>query len=308
MNTRVFALRRICVDIHGEQRDIIVMSLPLRMKHLALPAALLALSCAAQIPNAGFEAWIDTSGHDEPVGWISGNDYSLLFWGLTCVPGQPSHSGTYRLELTSLYAACLGTAPGIVTTGDATTGVPGFPFDQRPATLNGVWQQTTNGGQSSAGVLLTRWNTLSLHRDTIGFGALNAVGNITTWQMFSVPIAYVSALDPDTAIITLTSGIMYGTTLLVDDLSFGSSMDILLFQEPDELTLTPVPTADVLELSATRSIDHVTVLDVAGRVALEAKVMGPHARLHVAGLPSGPYVLRALSNDRPEMTRVFVKE
>lgn len=248
-------------------------------------AVIAATTSFAQIPNAGFEDWTNTSGYNTPTSWDNLNATTNPLSTYTCIKGTPGYAGASYLQLISKTVMGLGVVPGVAVSGvlDVTAAQPksGFPFTQRPGSLTGAWQYMAYG--SDAGhiiVFLSRWNMTTMSRDTIAYTDHTLSGMVMSWASFNIPLTYMSTASPDSAIIVLSAS---GTTpvansyLYVDTLQFTGSatgivnttayadMDIIVSPNP-ALSNTSVAFSGTTGNTAT-----ITITDISGKVVYTAQ-------------------------------------
>lgn len=249
------------------------------------------LRASAQIPNAGFESWVDMGGYTEPIGWNTYNDvWTQQGYFATCDPGTPGAVGFYHAMLTSRTVQ-QGTTPiqGWMSTS--------FAYTDRPAMLTGQWQygiQPNDTGQVTVALVNSAAST------SIALGTLSVTGNLSSWQLFQVPLTYFSTDIPDTAYIQIVSSIDFaspvaGSFVKVDDLRFEGSVGISEKARHTPVFLYPSPGTDVLNFK-TSVPGTLQLLDTVGRVVLHVPVTSPVGAVDVSSLAPGLYTYR--STDR----------
>lgn len=288
--------------------------------------AIVAATCSfAQIPNAGFEDWTNTSGYNTPTGWDNLNATTTLASTYTCTKGTPGYAGASYLQLTSKTVMGLGVVPGVAVSGvlDVTAAQPksGFPFTQRPGYLTGEWQYMAYG--SDAGhiiVFLSRWNMTTMSRDTIAYTDHTLSGMVMSWASFSIPLTYMSTASPDSAIIVLSAS---GTTpvansyMYVDTLQFTGSAtgianttahaDMGLVVSPNPaLSGTSVSFAGTKGNTAT-----ITVTNISGKVvytAQQAEQAGnTTVHINTSSFASGLYLVSVSDERGRAITKLVIQ-
>lgn len=267
----------------------------------------------AQIPNAGFEQWVDQGGYTEPANWLTYNDVlTPQGYFATCDPGTPGATDAYHAMITSRTTPEGSTIQGWMSAGTSATHA-GFPYAQRPATLIGQWQygiQPSDTGEVQ--IALIGWNGSSGGPEMIAHGSLKVTGNVGAWTTFSVPFTYFSSAAPDTALIQFAASKDFtapveGSFMKIDDLAFAGTVGLndrtasLLF------SLHPSPTTSVLRITSGSSIADVTVTDLTGRTVMTRSMNAPRLTLDVAELPAGRYFVRVCGTDHTVGMRSFVK-
>lgn len=290
---------------------------------------LVTFGASAQAPlNPGFENWendtIDaTVITSNPVDWNTSNNLLLQLpggIGSANVTQETTmanvHSGTSAAKLSTLNLGFF-MASGVLTTGDiayvnnnfAISG--GQPYTSRPGTLSG-WFKYTPVGVDSCRVyaVLTKWNTATSSRDTIGATIWHNSAAVNTYTMFQAPIAYQSTEDPDTLLVVALSsaGMISGgtnSTLWIDDvnLEFGAGVNAVAL---NDLRVYPNPTQNMLHLNIS-SNQHAEayIFDLSGRLVTSLKVAGNS--VDVTMLNSGQYILELRSNSGV-MRSTFAKQ
>jgi hypothetical protein len=174
----------------------------------------------SQIPNGNFESWTDQY---HASGWNSVNiDFPLYIH--SAVRTSEVNQGNYAADLTT-SSTPLGTIPGLITLGEidiinySITG--GIPFNDRPTGLSYYFKYAPiNNDTSYMLSVLTKWNTITQHTDTIGITAYFSNYSIQDYTKVAVPYIYATEEIPDTLnVIFLSSGYtgQPGSNLKVDD-------------------------------------------------------------------------------------------
>lgn len=124
----------------------------------------LSVTSLAQIPNNGFETWVNMGNYSIPTQWTTMNSFTDFDDVYTCLQGSPGFPGTSYIMLTTQAVTGLGIVPGLAVTGTidsinyAIQG--GFPYSQRPQYLLGNWQYMPFSGTDFGyiSIILTKWN------------------------------------------------------------------------------------------------------------------------------------------------------
>lgn len=279
---------------------------------LSLSTCLLSISLFAQLPNGSFENWTATGlGYDEPNGWVSWNSVSFPLGGvLSCEEGSPGAVGSSFAKVTTVNVTGVGVLPGLLFTGDATAA--GFPYTSRPGALNGQYQFNIPAGDGGMfGVSFTKWNTGTQTQESVGAGVLTIPpGTQTSWANFSIPIVYSLPDNPDSAIVTIlssTGGGVAGSTVWVDDLSFGPASAVNEVAGLVNFTMTPTPATTELTINAQVGLAELTVMDLGGRVVRSESLTGLTATVGVEELATGTYLARIRFADGSFGSQVFMK-
>jgi hypothetical protein len=212
------------------------------------PLCFVAENYTDQLPNFSFENWgyPDSSEgkYKEPCGgvWTSTNGISTQINLTTLTQSTNAQNGTYAAKLTTVSVLGPIIGPAILFTGRFKTynidytdilknAELGVPFTMKPKTLDGYYSYNpVNSDSALASVLLTKYNTGTNARDTIGYGEFVAKSKVSAYTSFSVIIDYsfTNGTDiPDSILVMFASskGIEglkgeTGSTLYVDNCGF----------------------------------------------------------------------------------------
>lgn len=234
------------------------------MKNLLLAFSLGILfpySCLSQLQNGGFENWTNQGTFIEPDHWFSLNYVSFpLGSSLVCEQGSPGNPGSYYAKLTTRDIPGFGPLTSSLTSGeyDNTSGryTQGFPFSQRPADITGNWQYVPIGGDGGyVAVILSKWNTALASQDIIATTYYMLPGTQVNWTNFSVPLTYISADLPDTAVIIFASSGATGATpiggssLSIDNIGFSGTVSEVAENNSLPVYLFPNPAHQFINVS-----------------------------------------------------------
>ncbi len=275
--------------------------------------ALAATAQAQDIPNGGFEQWTNQGNYIDPAGWLTSNMVSYSIDGsLTCEQGSPGVVGNYFVKVTDRQLSGTGMQQASITIGVPGV-VPGFPYTGRPDALNGFWQYhpQLGGHDGLVNAALTRWNTATHQREVIANAPIHISSETGNWQSFNSPFLYYSDLDPDSAIVSIqaTSAVAGdGTSIWVDNLSFGPTVLVDDIAAPGLPDLFPSPATDQLNITAPGNATDVVIEDLTGRVWCHANLVRQKATVDVSKLPAGVFLARVRWNNGRLATRMFVKQ
>jgi hypothetical protein len=284
---------------------------------LLLTFALTSLALHAQIPNAGFETWSSASGSNEPAGWLTLNALGTLTGVEFATQVSPGAVGSSCIQLTTHEVPGFGIIPSIAATVDGENGTDGFPYAQRPLTLDGSLKfLPVSGDAANIVVSLSRWNVATQARETVGAGFLDITTASSSWTTFSIPVEYGSALVPDTATISIissaTASPQPGTALSIDDLHFSGTATAVedLFTGSTALLVSPSPATDRLQVRSTddRPLRSIMLFSTDGRLVRTERATLSTLVLDVTALEAGTYVVRAERLDGSVMSTRFTKQ
>lgn len=285
------------------------------LRQLSFLTLLTATAAQAQIPNGGFENWADLGGYEDPTGWTSLNSLTTAVGGgLSCERAIPAATGNFGVKTTTLNLPGLGVLPGLLFYGEEDGSVEGFPYNSRPQALNGKWKAAIAAADEGAVVVtLTRWNASLGEREDIGGGIASVTGTVNAWTSFSAAIQYTSTQNPDTASIFIlssasSSGVpVAGSTLSVDDLSFGSATSVPELTA-GSLTIFPVPAVDDLTVTAPATMQELSLWSIDGRLMLTTRPGDLRAIINVSDLPAGTYAVQVRLNDGRTLRQVITRQ
>jgi hypothetical protein len=279
-------------------------------------------SLYSQIPNNGFENWTDMGSYSIPDGWGNLNPVTPTAVVYTCVKGTPGNPGAAYLKLSSRTVSGMGIQPGIAVSGVLNTttfeAVSGFPYTDRPASLDGSWQYMAGGSdQGYIAVYLTKWNTGLNLRDTVGKFEYPLPGMVMSWRNFSLPLTYSSSSYPDSTMIILTASgktPVNGSYLYIDNLAFaGGTVGMVNHTDLSDLLIFPNPvTQDKMIVDLKRkdfTAESVEIVDLHGKQVLRKTLTNQHfpVLLDISTLPSGEYFLR-ITFQGANFGRKFIKQ
>jgi hypothetical protein len=262
------------------------------------------LSVSAQIPNAGFEDWVDHDGHLDPVGWYT---YNNAYNVINVFPESPgAYGNNCAVAVTSSWNNDIGSGAvvGAIFLDAGSPGLPieGMPYEERPYSLNGYFQYNCIiGDTGEIEVGLSRWNNITFESEMIAEGSIIFGGSINNWQAFSIPLTYASGELPDTAWIAIRSSrgllldyvnggwVNIGSSLRIDNLEFAGYANI---QDPIAnyvINIYPALATDMLNITAIDN-GNLTIYDTTGRIVLERRMSIGVQVLNIASFKSGLYI------------------
>lgn len=266
---------------------------------------------AQQVPNGGFENWIDYGAFEEPEEWQTPNQVTSPLNIFTVEKTTDAIAGNYaaRLESKELMGGMF-VAPGAVTLGIfeinlvTQTGIitGGIPYNERPEKLKGYFKYFPKPNDfCQFFVLFYKTDTLG-QRDTIGTGYFSVNDTVDVWSPFEADIYFVSPQEPDTMnIIFIASYIdnpIAGSTLYIDSVSFDFSTGI---EHPETNTeqacLYPNPAAGYVNviLPQNETNAEMQIFNLRGELILNRKICSSPASIDVSSLSCGCYLYRIVS-------------
>jgi hypothetical protein len=260
---------------------------------LALAALLIAGNAHAQpIPNASFEAW-DSQGN--PEGWFTTNVPGLM---VTVTQSTDHYEGAFSAQGQPKPFQAGQTFPPVLNSGSIDH--QGFAINARPEALNGFLKATlAQGDVVFINVAMTKNGT------AVAGGTFTTTTSSSGFQSFSLPIYYIDATVPDTAIImvTLTNSASgspsESSSFNIDALAFGAVLGVGDRETGQELTA--VDRGNHFEISfrteeyQTATLD---LLDMHGRVVetlFSGVSQGTLINFDPSRLASGLYLCRLIT-------------
>lgn len=279
------------------------------MRTALLPFALLPLLTFSQIPNAGFENWVDQGGYLEPENWLTYNDAAPGATVLFVEPGSPGAVGNHHAVITSRMVPGGSTIQGWMSAGTSNNNA-GFPYTARPAMLTGQWQygvEPTDTAQVE--VYLMNFGT----QTWVAYGVLQVTGSLDSWQEFQVPLTYFSPDFPDTAGVVISASIDFtapvaGSFVKVDNLAFVGTVGIDEVHASKALTVFPNPGADQVTLDLPPGPHTIILFDATGRPVLQQRSTDARPVIATEALPAGLYRIAVRDEQGGMMGATWVKE
>lgn len=270
---------------------------------------------AQNIPNPGFESWIQYGGYKDPEGWFTINGLTILGGGATALQANAPidvHSGSFALRLRSI--SIFGqVAPGIAATGSInplTQAIDGgTPYNARPLGLSGWFKYAPSGTDTaSVGITLTRWNAQTQSRETIAEGGFIETTLVAEYDRFWAPLTYFSAEPPDTMVIVLLSSSgslpQANSTFIVDDLNFEfdypTATENLQANDAFDALPYPVPASGYCFINNhTQKYALTEWFDIAGKLVLQQPLAAGINYIDASMLPAGVYTWKLyVANNR----------
>ncbi|MEO5674618.1 MAG: T9SS type A sorting domain-containing protein [Chitinophagales bacterium] len=257
----------------------------------------------AQIPNSDFESWTDYGSFEDPGQWYTQN---ILYGGDPELVRSTieSYSGVFAARMENKEDDNGNVIRAIMISGThALNDAPGFAYNKRPSSLKGFYTFSPKDDDScSVKVSLWKYNQSTMQRDLIGYGSLNSAEDIEYYTMFSIPVTYVSSLDPDTAVIECyagrINGYAEGSRLIIDALEFEEVATPVEEIRSETLSVFPNPASEFFMIRAGKYAAKIQLTDTRGVVLQTVVLSNPIDEIRVAVKDlKGLYFVKALSND-----------
>lgn len=280
------------------------------------------------LPNGDFESWtLSPYGFYEPDG---GFFYTLnILDTIQLSPGVSTypvtdldsvHSGdkaarmiTRKIDLMDvLIPGVIGTITINWAMFNAIIGTP-YTWATKPERFQGYYMSyPLNGDSTGAILLLSKWNTTTLKRDTIAYTKLIFHDIVDTYTLFDEAIEYWdNTTMPDTITVLLVSCGGYnaanmmgsvgevGSQAYFDDVTLTniSGIDMLLMPEV-AVTLAPNPASEIMTVTLSKQIKGglFEVFNTQGKKITQFAVNNLSETIDVTSLKSGMYYYRLMDD------------
>lgn len=310
------------------------------MKKLFTLIAVIFLAYAGKsqstLPNGDFESWTFNSTHGfyEPNGGffhtLNQLDTIPTPPGVTAYPSDTAHTGNKAARLVTrkidllfvLIPGVIGTLKINWATANAILGEP-FIWSTKPERFQGYYMAfPLNGDSTGAIVLLSKWNSATMKRDTIAYTKLVFHGVVDTYTEFDAPIEYWdNTTMPDSITLLLLSCAGYnavnmmgsvgqvGSQAFFDDVTLTNISGIDMLLMPDVgVSLAPNPAAGRMTVTLSEKVKDgmFEVFDSQGKKITKFRLNGISETIDVTVLRSGSYFYRVTDGARSLNTGTFL--
>jgi hypothetical protein len=263
------------------------------------------------IPNADFETWIDDNHTQSWYGLYLDLIISQIY---TLSKSTDAQNGNFSAQVETKDATLMA-LPGIASLaemnldilgGGLTFSSAGAPINVRPTKVSGYFKYLqVNSDTAMIAVVLTKWNSVSNTRDTLGlFGSLMNTA-YTNYTPFTINIS-VSQTPDSMNILLVSSGgnsPQIGSILIVDNLSmeFLPNTDIQPIV-PLGASAFPNPANDYIMFSVPdEGQSFLRMYDVTGKLVYENMFSEKSFSVDVSKFSSGIYQV-IIQNNRNTYT------
>jgi len=313
-----------------------------------LALAMNSVYAQSNVPNGDFENWYNvvvsaTLNYDE-LGTGTADNWMSTLNSLAAVPptaGGPgpvtvfkttdAYSGTYAAKAISknfpfgagisiFIPGMIGTAVMDMVGVKALLGKPCAGC--RPLHFKGFYKfEPVNGDSCAAVILLSKWNTTTKKRDTIGFGKMVRNTPVTHYTEFDIPVNYTGSGSADsmTMLIVASAGFdvinfvasqgQEGNTMYVDALSLEYPLGIQQALMPEVgVNVYPNPASDILNVSLSNEVKDASfaIYNAAGKLVGTFGLSQASNQIPVYSLVNGVYYFRLISGKELVNTGSFV--
>ncbi|MFH1160699.1 MAG: PCMD domain-containing protein [bacterium] len=175
----------------------------------------------------------------------------------------------------------------------------------KPLNLRGYYMfQPVNGDSCTALLAVTKWNSTTNFRDTIGYGRIDFKDTVSTYTAFDVPIVYYNNFVPDTMTILLVSSGGFsvsdlqggtgqiGSTMWVDDVTVDYPAGITQVLMPEVgVKIYPNPATETIQFALSHELDNgrIEIFSTEGKFIDSFPVNGVTISFMVTKLANGTY-------------------
>ena len=277
------------------------------MKQLLLAISILIGTSiqAQQIPNGGFENWVQESYGEEPANW---GEFGLQFLNSispgsidsTIVKSQDAYSGTYAMEIRSKALSGVPTDTIIplvmLNLKNSNLDSAKMKIDSTLLSLSGYIKQdlvSADSNSTSISVFVYSGGSIT------GLGAMEFNMNIVNYTSFDIPIFYFGTIAGDSIEVWITAGNsnapVPGNIMLLDDFELHYQTAITGIEETisSEISVYPNPFNDqlIIELQ-TPNTKEFKIYSILGEMVLKGSVSSDINTIDLSNLPANIYFLK----------------
>ena len=165
---------------------------------------------------------------------------------------------------------------------------------------------------TSVKVLLTKWNTSTMLRDTIAYGASYYNAMAHSWFVGSTYLNYQSGDAPDSALIILSSSSSSpknGSYIYLDNLLFTGSVIGINEQSvnQEDVLIYPNPTVESLtvELKNNVAIAEIAVCDIMGKQVFRTSFL-KSVTVNTMAWARGTYFIKISRNNKSSINKKII--
>lgn len=264
---------------------------------------------AQELPNPGFETWVNFGTYEEPESWHTPNQFTSLIGQVSVTKSDDHVSGDFSARLENIlieFGPVKYNVPGLITYADfavdfATSEFSisgGLYMPYAVQTLSGKYKYIPAEDDISSIIIYSFAHPAGGEIDTIGVG-FGDYGATAEWTDFLVPMYPLNDHTPDTFNVIMMSTNSYdidsippGSVLYLDDISIETSVGI--FNLPSRLTklsVFPNPATDFLTFeTAETGVNRILrIFDLNGREVKNVRFDNQKVTLNINSLSEGHY-------------------
>jgi hypothetical protein len=161
-----------------------------------------------EIPNGGFEDWVNTGTYFEPFYWNTFNILSEFGCSDFIRPDSQAYAGKVcaRIGTLSCFSPDLNlrdTLAGILFAGERDA-APGYPCNTRPANFSFHYRYFPSPGDTAVLALVFR-KIRGNRQEDIGIAYLEVGDTVRNWTAATLPVWWKTNETPDTVQVVITS-------------------------------------------------------------------------------------------------------
>ncbi|TAE88279.1 MAG: T9SS C-terminal target domain-containing protein [Bacteroidetes bacterium] len=298
------------------------------MKKIFIYSSLLFILCnTAQAQtlfnNGGFETWTNAKGYNEAEHWFSLNVLSTSGGGFeeSTTATFDAYAGTQAALLIS-QENFFQNIPGLLCSGSLINdeGEPdlsnlGIPYTNRPSAFEFYYKYYPAPGDSAIGyVMLTKWNTTTQKRDTIGLGEFSVGDSVKTYTKKQVDLTYISNAQPDSIVVFFSTSYdgfdpKIGSQFFIDEFKMnfpvGLNQNTIILEE--SLIIYPNPSAGVINIVSNHTTSGMVIYDVTGKCVFSLNNQEVNTQLSTVGWKPGIYIVEASQGEKILRKKIIVQ-
>lgn len=264
--------------------------------------------------NGGFETWTNASGYNEPEYWFSLNSLSTISgagYKESTLSTFDAYAGTRAALLTSQQNN-FQDVPGLLSSGSLfdDQGEPdlsnlGIPFSSRPSSFELYYKYLPAPEDSAIGyVMLSKWNTTTQKRDTIGLGQFSVGDSVKSYEKKIVDIVYTSSIQPDSIVVFFSTSYdgfnpKIGSQFFIDEfrLNFPVGLNNAL-TDNHLFNMYPNPSNGNVTISVNEPQIEVVVYDLNGKQVFVGSRQEATLTLSTEGWKAGVYIVEVVQKGK----------
>lgn len=261
-------------------------------------------------------------GYNEAEHWFSLNVLSTSGGGFeeSTTATFDAYAGTQAALLIS-QENFFQNIPGLLCSGSLFNeeGEPdltnlGAPYTHRPLSFEFYYKYYPAPGDSAIGyVMLTRWNTNTQKRDTIGLGEFSVGDSVKTYTKKQVNLIYTNNAQPDSIVVFFSTSYdgfdpKIGSQFFIDE--FKMNFPVGLNQNTileESLIIYPNPSAGIINITSSNAPSYITIYDVTGKCVVRLNNQQVNTQLSTVGWEPGIYIVEAGQGEKIWRKKVIVQ-
>lgn len=271
-----------------------------------------------QIPNGGFENWIQETYGEEPANWgeLSLQLYNSLFLGVldsTIVKSSDAYSGAYAMELRSKIPASPLISDTVIPVAmlnlkNENIDSANMNIDSNLLSLSGyIKQDIVNSSTNSTSISVLVYAESG---DMTGVGAIEFDNNIPNYTLFNIPILYFDSVGGDYLEIYITAGNsdfpVAGNSLKLDGLVLNYDHSTNILEESSlKFKVFPNPTSHRLQIESNSIVDEyeLRLYNISGALLQTTQ----SRTINLENYKTGIYLLKVTSGNSTKEFKIFKK-